>query len=100
MMDKRLVKLVWHDASDPDRDSGPWYSDRDLDEFGDEVVAVTSVGWLRSQTDKYVTLAGDYFVDADGDITWGRPTKVPTKMVVSMVDIGEVSVATDGPKAS
>jgi hypothetical protein len=88
-MDKQLVKLVWHDASDPDASSGPWYSDEDIDDFGKEIVEVTSVGWLKSQTDKYITLVADYFVEPDESVTWGRPTKVPTKMVVSMTVIEE-----------
>ena len=37
-------------------------------------------------------LPEDWFDDEHGT-TWGRPTKVPTKMVVSMVDIGEVGLA-------
>ncbi len=86
-MDKKLVKLVWHDAADPP--GGPWYTDKDVDDFGEQVVAVTSIGWVKSQTEKYVTLVADYYVDEEGTITWGRPTKVPAKMVISMVELKE-----------
>ena len=92
MKDKRLVKLVWLDAADPGAGEGPWFSDKDVDDFSETEVTVTSVGWIKSQTDKYVTLVADWFDDEHGT-TWGRPTKVPTKMVVSMVDIGEVGLA-------
>ena len=90
-MDKRLVKLVWHDASDPDRMSGPWYSDEDVEDFAKEIVEVTSVGWLKSQTDKYITLVADFYDESDGSVTWGRPTKVPAKMVILMTDLTEKS---------
>lgn len=85
-MDKRLVKLVWTDAADPSYGVS-WYSDKDVDDFSEENVEVVSVGWLKSETKRYITLVSDYILNDDGSITWGRPTKVPTGMMTSMEDL-------------
>ena len=86
-MNKRLVVVTWLDAADPDRESGPWYSEDDIEEFGGSEVEVKSLGWLRSETEKYVTLCADYIINGDETVTWGRPTKVPAKMVVKIEEL-------------
>lgn len=79
-MDKRLVRVIWVDASDPPGDTS-WYSDKDVDDFADRICEVVSVGWVKSETKLYLTLVADYIVNNDGTITWGRPTKIPHGMV-------------------
>jgi hypothetical protein len=84
-MDKRLVLVKWTDAADPGNVG--WHSDADVDEFTEESCEVVSVGWLKSETKKYVTLVADYIDNGDGTTTWGRPTKVPLGMVLSIEDL-------------
>lgn len=82
-MDKELVLVRWVDASDPPGDTS-WFSDKDVDEFAEAVCEVVSVGYLKSKTKLYVTLVGDYIINKDGTITWGRPTKIPHGMITSI----------------
>lgn len=86
MMDKRLVKVTWVDASDPPGDTS-WYSDKDVDDFADAVCEVISIGYLKSQTKLYLTLVADYIINANDTVTWGRPTKIPNGMVTSIEDL-------------
>lgn len=85
-MDKRLVRLTWMDAEDPTNDSS-WYSDKEVDDFAANICEVISVGWIKSKTDKYITLVADYYINDDSTTTWGRPTKVPVGMVTSIEDL-------------
>lgn len=85
-MDKRLVRVTWVDASDPGG-SESWYSDKDVDDFAEAVCEVVSVGWVKSETKQYLTLVADYIQNADGSVTWGRPTKVPHGMVTKVEDL-------------
>lgn len=87
-MDKRLVLVKWVDASDPTRDVS-WFSDKDVDDFSDQVCEVISLGWIKSETKLYLTLVADYILNADGTYTWGRPTKIPLGMVTSRIDLTE-----------
>lgn len=85
-MDKKLVKVVWVDASDP-ADNHSWYTDKEVDTFSEDVCEVVSVGYLKSDTKLYITLCGDYIVNGDGTYTWGRPTKIPHGMVTSIEEL-------------
>ena len=78
--DKPLVRVTWLDASDPPNDVS-WYSDKEVDDFSATSCTVVSVGYLKSRTDKYVTLVADYILNDNGTYTWGRPTKIPVGMV-------------------
>lgn len=76
-MHKPIVKIVWHDAQDhPDK----WTAAEDAESFANEACEIVSIGWLVSETAKYVTLAGDWD-NADAD--YGRVTKIPKGCVVS-----------------
>lgn len=77
--DKPFVKVCWHDAADESR---TWVPAEDIPGFTEEVVEVWSWGWLigGSKKSKYITLAADYIKDG----TYGRVTKIPAQMVVSI----------------
>lgn len=86
-MTPRLVIVTWIDASDPDH-AQTWYSGEDLDKFSSEEVKVTSVGFIKSDTKLYLTIAADYIAEEDGSInTWSRPTKIPHGMIQTIQDI-------------
>lgn len=80
-MDKKVVVVTWWDSQDhPDK----WVDEVDAEAFNDVEVAVVSYGILVKQTDKYVTLAADWDpIDKD----YGRVTKIPTKMIQSVVEL-------------
>ena len=89
-VDKRLVRVVWMDASDPDgEDESSWYSDKQVDDFSAKVCEVVSLGWVKSETKLYLTLVADYIVNSDGTYTWGRPTKIPHGMIQSVTELKE-----------
>lgn len=77
--DKPFVKVVWHDAAD---NGATWVPAEDIQSFTEEVTEVTSWGWLvcGSRKTKYITLAADYITDG----TYGRVTKIPAGMIVSL----------------
>lgn len=79
MIDKRFVKVRWHDAQDEGR---TWVPAEEIDRFTAELCEVTSWGWLVGETAKYITLAADYIPDG----TYGRVTKIPRKMIVKIED--------------
>lgn len=85
-MDKRLVRVKWIDASDPDAGVG-WFSDDEVDKFADEKVEVTSIGYIKSDTKMYLTIVADYIENGDGSYTWGRPTKIPHGMIVKIEEL-------------
>jgi hypothetical protein len=89
-MDKRLVRVVWVDASDPSGNAS-WYTDKEVDDFSNKECEVVSVGWVKSETKLYLTLVADYIIEPDGTVTWGRPTKIPHGMVTSITDIGQTA---------
>lgn len=98
-MDKRLVRVVWIDASDPESNES-WYSDKDVDDFAESTCEVVSVGWIKSHTKNYLTLVADYIEGNDGKLTWGRPTKVPHGMIQRIDDlvVSPSEVQTDTPE--
>ena len=75
MSDKRLVRVVWHDAAD---EKETWLKDAEIDE---ESIVIETVGYVVRDTAKYLTLAGDLCEERDGSATWGRVTRVPKGMV-------------------
>lgn len=85
-MDKPFVRVVWIDASDPKGDES-WYTDAEIDAFGNKACQVVSTGYLKTNTKLYITLVSDYIINDDGTITWGRPTKIPHGMAQSIEEI-------------
>lgn len=75
--DKPFMKVVWHDAAD---DGRTWVPAEDIQPFTEELCEVTSWGWMVGASKKYITLAADYIADG----TYGRVTKIPRGMVVSI----------------
>jgi hypothetical protein len=84
-MERRLVKVTWVDAADPESQS--WYSDKDVDDFALDKVEVVSLGWVKSETKLYLTLVADAIDNGDGTFTWGRPTKIPFGMIQKVEDL-------------
>jgi len=78
---KPFVKITWHDAAD---EGSAWVHEEEIDKFAEETVEVTSWGWLvrGSRKSKYVVLAADYIKDG----TYGRVTKIPSKMIVAFAE--------------
>ena len=73
--------VTWLDAQDhPDK----WVDATDAEDFGDQECEITSLGILVRQTDKYLTLAGDYD-PTDND--YGRVTKIPSSMIKSITPL-------------
>lgn len=81
----KLVCVTWLDAADPDE--GGWFSDAQIESFGSETVEVRSVGWVKSETKLYLTIAADRIENGDDSYTWGRPTKVPHSMIVKIEEL-------------
>jgi hypothetical protein len=75
------VRVTWHDARDAD---GSWVSEADAQAFGETMCVVVSLGFKVRQTDKYLTIAGDWNI-ADKD--WGRVMKIPTDWVIKVEDV-------------
>lgn len=77
----QLVRVQWRDAQDhPEK----WVDEDDAKEFGDADCVIISVGYLVSQTAKYLTLAGDW---DDTDKDFGRVTKIPASMLISVEEL-------------
>ena len=76
---KPFVRVIWHDAQD---EGSAWVPEENIPAFTEAVVEVVSWGYLvgGSKKSKYVTLAADYIKDG----TYGRVTKVPSGMIVSI----------------
>lgn len=77
---KPFVKVVWLDASDPQGDES-WYREAEAEAFGEELMEVTSFGYLVSKTALYVTLAADLITKGTKLTTYGRLTKIPRGMI-------------------
>lgn len=76
-----LIRMTWNDASDSIE---PWISEEEMEKFADSHAPVESVGYLVKKTRTHVVIAGDWQEDHK---IWGRVTKVPRKMVVSIEEI-------------
>jgi len=77
MSPKTFVKVKWLDAQD---NGQAWVPEEEIPAFTEAVCEVTSWGWLVGATKLYVTLAADHIADG----TYGRVTKIPRKMIVSI----------------
>lgn len=84
-MEKRLVRVTWIDAADPDNTG--WVSEDEVNSFAEATIEVVSVGYLKSNTKLYLTLVADYIDNGDGSYTWGRPTKIPHGMIQKIEDL-------------
>ena len=80
-MNKPIVRITWNDASDT---LDPWVSEEELKKFTSSTALVVSIGYLADKNRSYVTIAGDWQEDLK---IWGRVTKIPKKMVVSIEEI-------------
>lgn len=74
------VSVVWNDAAD---EKQTWLKESEIDE---ELVTVTSVGYLVRKTGKYFTIAGDVH-ESGGEKVYGRVSRIPTAMAVSMTEV-------------
>lgn len=77
---KPITKVTWHDAQDH---KDTWASEADMAQWCTTACVIVSVGFLVSKTDRYVTLAADW---DDEDKNYGRITKIPTGMVVDIIE--------------
>ena len=78
----KLVVVRWHDAQDGHE---TWMDGKEIEEFGEKTVEVTSIGWEVKRTKLYVTIAADSAADGD----YGRVCKVPLSMVLSIDQLGD-----------
>lgn len=74
---RHIVRVVWDDAEDPS-EGKTWLDGEDVEKFSTHDCTVESVGYLVSQTEKYVTLGADWIDELKH---WGRVTKIPAGMV-------------------
>lgn len=78
---KPFVVCHWLDAEDF-TESG-WASEETLDEFNKKDCDVYTYGYVVSKTKKHITICSDLAIPA----TWGRPIKIPRKMIISMTEV-------------
>ncbi len=74
------VVVVWLDAEDGHE---TWMDGKEIEEFGNKTVEVTSIGWEVKRTKQYVTLAADSAADG----SYGRVCKIPIAMVQSIEEL-------------
>ena len=79
-----LVRVVWHDAEDGHE---TWLNAKEIEEFGNKLVEVTSIGYEVKRTKQYITLAADWAADGD----YGRVCKIPLSMVQSIESLSDGS---------
>lgn len=77
----RIVQVTWLDAQDH---ADKWADVADVEAWGGEDCAILSVGFVVKETDRYLTIAGD-FDASDSDL--GRVTKIPRKMILHVEDL-------------
>lgn len=75
---KPLVQILWHDSRDADES---WIGEEDALKYGEEPCEVYSVGFLISKGSKFHTLGADWNPQ---DKDYGRVTKIPNGMVISL----------------
>lgn len=78
---KPLVMVTWDDTEDS---SEKWLDDAEVTKFVNETCAVVSVGFLLSDTTKYVTIGRDH-IEKLGH--YGGVIKIPKGMVLAMVTL-------------
>lgn len=76
-----IVLVKWRDARDH---NDKWVDEEDVISFGEDDPEVESMGYLVSRTSKYLTLAADF---DPGDRDYGRVTKIPSSMLVSIENL-------------
>lgn len=81
MNSKQLVLILWHDSRDADVS---WMGETDAVAYGEEPCEIYSVGYLISKGTKFVTIGADWNPQ---DKDYGRVTKVPVGMVVSITNL-------------
>ncbi len=81
---RKLVLVSWNDAQDFEQS---WVGEADATKFGEEDCRILSVGWVISDTAKYLTIGGDWHAT---ESDYGRVTKIPKGMVISMVELQEI----------
>lgn len=79
----RLVLVLWEDAQDHEE---TWVPIADAEAWGQVSCPVRSVGYVISDTSKYLSLAGDWDV---ADKNYGRPTKIPKGTIIKVIDLGD-----------
>ena len=77
------VEVIWDDAEDP-ADGKTWMDEEDVETFSKHNCTITSLGYLVSKTEKYVTLGGDWIAELKH---WGRVTKIPTGMIIEVKEL-------------
>jgi hypothetical protein len=75
------VIIVWRDAGDHE---DTWADMKNVDEWADRELLITSIGFLVKKTEKYYTLAGDF--DRDNQ-NYGRVTKIPVSMAIELKEL-------------
>lgn len=91
--DKPFVAVIWRDAED-----GPtWASVDEVHKFAEQECLVKSVGWLIRRTKKFLVLAADKTLSGNNPGELGRVTKIPAKMVTSVIEVSEPSNETNPP---
>ena len=81
----KLVIVTWNDAEDPS-DGKTWLDDDDLEQFAGHDCTVTSSGFVKSHTDKYLTLVSDEIRELKH---YGRSTKIPVGMILGIEVVKE-----------
>lgn len=78
---KRRVEVTWLDSQDhPDA----WVAEAEASAFGQAICPVTSLGYVMSDTDKYLTIGGDW---DESDQNWGRVTKITKGTILKVVPL-------------
>lgn len=77
----KLVLIIWNDAQD---NLEPWVNEDDAKAFAESPCPITTVGFLVRKTETHTVIAGDW---NDTDKDYGRVTKIPTKMIVSVQEL-------------
>lgn len=78
----KLVKVTWHDAEDPT--TNVWTDEEDAEVFADQTCEIVSYGLVVKQTPGHLTIGADWIAR---DRNWGRLTKIPMGMIVSVEEI-------------
>lgn len=91
---KPLVQILWHDSRDAD---DAWTSEVDAIAYGEEPCEIFSVGYLVSKGTKFITIAGDWNPQ---DKDYGRLTKVPVGMVISITELSVPQTEPETPSTA
>lgn len=77
----QLVRVSWDDTEEP---KGGWQDEAEVATFAAEETLVSSVGFVVSDTDKYLTISGDYIKKLGH---YGRVMKIARPQVVSVEEL-------------